>query len=214
MNVLRLPQKPDPSSDPETMIREFIMGEAATLSEPTAVRYEIVAEALFEFIDTVDVTSRLGPEIATLLNTERQRCGDGVFLRLLGFTSFLRVLPEFLDDPWLPPTGAQRASHRAVIERLLVFLRRRGLVDSAALRDDFGRVRKAIGTARSRDFHWDPRHDVAVASEELITVTVDIPSRVLDPMLADVERRQHESLADAIADRLDPRSDPHPWAHW
>lgn len=187
MNATARLRAPELTGDPEASIREFISEEAAPLAASTAERYEVVLETLFEFLDAVDVAPRFGPEIAAHLAAERQRLGDGAFLPTLGFVSLVRVLPEFLDDPWLPPAGAQRRAHRAVVDRLLVFLRRRALIDSAVLRDDFGRARKAMRTARGRDYGWRELEDT-VTSEELTTATVDLPSGVLDPLLADVER--------------------------
>lgn len=191
------------ATDHEAAIRAFIEAEASTLSPATASRYAIVTESLFEFLDVVDVRHRFGPEIAHHLAAERERLGTGAFLPTLGIASLLRVLPGFLDDPWLPPRGQQRASHRFVVDRLLVFLRRRGLVDSAALRPEFTRVRRAIGTARSRDYGlWSV--DEPTVDDEVIDVTVGLRSAVLDPLLAAVERGEHESLAAAIEACLSP----------
>ena len=67
------------TNDLELAIREFIAGEAAKMKPPTAERYGAVAEALFEFLDTVDVRIRLGPEIALYLELERRRVGAGAF---------------------------------------------------------------------------------------------------------------------------------------
>jgi len=191
-------------SDHEAAIRGFIAAEAAPLSPATTARYERVVEALFEFLEVVDVRHRFGPEIARHLAVERDRRGEGAFLPALGFASLLRVLPEFLDDPWLPPQGAQRASHRVVVERLLLFLRRRELVDSAVLRHEFSRVRKAIGTARARDFGWRVVVEEPAAAEEVLQVTVGLSSAVLDRLLAEVERDHHTSLAEVIEAQLQP----------
>ena len=203
MRALNLVPDSGLPKDPESAIREFIAGEAAKLTPPTAARYGVVAETLFDFLDTVDVRNRLGPEIARHLGGERQRLGSGAFLATLGVVSLVRVLPDFLEDPWLPPKGAQRRSHRVVVERLLVFLRRRGLVDSAALREDFRRVRVAIRTAQSRDYGWRMNDD-EVATSEVVEVTVGLRSEGLDPLLRQVERGDFTSLADAIDARLDP----------
>ena len=191
------------TNDLELAIREFIAGEAAKMKPPTAERYGAVAEALFEFLDTVDVRIRLGPEIARYLELERRRLGPGAFLPALGVASLVRTLPDFLGDPWLPPPGAQRRAHRVVVERLLAFLRRRGLVDSVAVCEYFKRGRSALGTARSRDYGWGAVHD-EVSTNEVVQVTVGLRSEVLDPLLAEVERGESSSLADAIDARLDP----------
>lgn len=202
--------KPD---DLETLIREYIAGESAALAPPTIERYKIVTESLFEFLDTVDVRHRLGVEIARRLEAERERLGQGAFLPTLGVVSLLRMLPDFLVDPWLPPRGAQRGSHRVVVERLLVFLRRRGLVDSAVVRGDFSRVRKAIGTTHGRDYGWHT-HEEAV-TEEVLEVTVGLRSAVLDPLLNGVEQGTYASLADAIDAQLDlERRYREPYGFW
>jgi hypothetical protein len=194
------PQPSQPNPD-EQMIRDFIAGEGESVSPETAARYQIVVDALFEFLETVDVTDRMGPQIARYLESERERLGPGAFMPTLGLAGFLRVLPEFLTDPWLPPIGASRRTHRAIIDRLLTYLRRRQLIDrSAAMRDDFSRARRAIGTARARDY-WRQLD----SPEERIRVTVELNSRILDPLLADVEIGSRRSLADAIENQLEHR---------
>lgn len=193
-----LPSQPDQA---EHLIREFIAEESAAVTPETAERYASVADSLFEFLDKVDVRPRLGPEIARYLEAERERLGTGAFLPTLGVTSMLRMIPEFLGDPWLPPIGAQRRAHRAIVDRLLVFLRRRELVEpTASLRDDFARARRAVAAARIRDY-WRQTD----APEERIRVTVELSSRVLDPLLADVENGDRRSLADAVEQQLEQR---------
>lgn len=193
-----LPPQPH---EAEQLIREFIAGEGDAVSPETAKRYTDVANALFDFLDVVDVSVRLGPEIASHLEAERERLGSGAFLPTLGVASMLRMLPEFLNDPWLPPIGAQRRTHRAIVDRLLVFLRRRELVDSAAaLRDAFSRARRAVADARFRDYWREPD-----SSEERIRVTVELNSRILDPLLANVESGKRRSLADAVEQQLEHR---------
>ena len=214
MRALNLVPESGRPEDPESAIREFIAAEAAKLTAPTAARYGVVAETLFDFLDTVDVRHRLGPEIARHLGDERQRLGSGAFLPTLGVASLVRMLPDFLDDPWLPPQGAQRRSHRVVVERLLVFLRRRGLVDSAVLRDDFKRARSAIRTAQSRDYGWRTVGE-EVAAAEVVEVTLGLRSEVLDPLLREIERGDFTSLTDAIDARLDSdrRYSDEPYPH-
>lgn len=192
---------PPQADHAEKLIRDFIAEEGAAMSPETAERYAVVADSLFEFLENVDVRPRLGPEIARYLDAERERLGAGAFLPTLGVTSMLRMIPEFLVEPWLPPIGAQRRTHRAIVDRLLVFLRRRELVDpTASLRDDFARARRAVAAARIRDYRRQTD-----SRDELIRVTVELSSRVLDPLLADVENGDRRSLSDAVEQQLEHR---------
>lgn len=192
------PLRPHPV---ENYIRDFLEIERADVTPETAERYESVISSLFDFLDQVDVRARLGPEIADHLEAERARLGSGAFLPTLGVISMLRMMPEFLVHPWLPPMGAQRRAHRAIVDRLLVFLRRRELVEPSPVRaDDFARARRAVTAARVRDY-WR-QNDEPV---ERVSITVELSSRVLDPLLTLVEKGERGSLASAIEQQLEHR---------
>ena len=77
----------------EKSIRASIRAQAAALTPPTMKRYAITADALFEFLDTVDVETRLGRELAQHLASARARLGSGAFLPTLGVVSMIRICP-------------------------------------------------------------------------------------------------------------------------
>lgn len=203
----------------EATIRSFVAEQGTGLAPPTVQRYAIVTDSLVDFLDTVDVRPRLGPEIAAHLEAARERLGPGAFLPTLGVVSMLRVLPEFLGDPWLPPKGAQRRSHRTVVERLVTLLRRH-VPEPGLLRDDFGRVRRAVGTARSRDYgtarsrDYDRRGKDRTGSEEAVTVTstFELRQSLLDLMLDGVEEGRYASLDAAIESAVDPQLGGDAWS--
>lgn len=202
-NPTPLQLQPVATAVTEASIRVFVDQQSAGLSATTAQRYATVVDALFEFLDTVDVEPRLGPELAQHLDAARARLGRGAFLPTLGVVSMIRLLPALLDDPWLPPYGAQRRSHRVVLDKLTTYLRRH-VPDVGPVRDDLRRVRRAVGTARSRDYDQF-RVDLA-ATDDFFTVTstFQVTRVTLDRMLDSVEEGQYASLDAAIEAWVDP----------
>lgn len=212
MTDTTLTSAPSMTDVTEASIRAFVAEQSTDLAAATAERYAIVTDALFTFLETIDVGPRFGPEIAEHLAAARARRGPGAFLPTLGVVSMIRVLPDFLGDPWLPPAGAQRRSHRAVVDRLVTFLRRH-LSDAAPVRDDLRRVRRAVGTARSRDY--DRSHNEVEGTDKVFTVTAtfDIGQTTLDRMLDGVEEGRHASLDAAIEAAVDPERGPDAWMY-
>lgn len=196
----------------EASIRAFIAEQSAGLAVATAERYAVVANSLFDFLDTVDVEPRFGPEIARHLESARARLGPGAFLPTLGVVSMIRLLPDFLDDPWLPPAGGQRRSHRTVVDQLVTYLRRH-VGDVGPVRDDLRRVRRAVGRARSRDYvHF--REDLAATTDLFtITSTFQVSRATLDRMLDRVEEGCHPSLDAAIEAAVDPERGADDWMY-
>jgi hypothetical protein len=212
MTDTTLTPEPSMADVTEASIRAFVAAQSADLATATAERYAITTNALFVFLDAVDVEPRFGPEIAEHLAAARARLGAGAFLPTLGIVSVLRVLPDFLDDPWLPPRGAQRRSHRSVIDRLVTHLRRH-LADAGPVRDDLRRVRRAVGTARSRDYDWS-RRDLAETDKVFtVTATIEVGQATLDRMLDGVEEGRHSSLDAAIEAAVDPERGPDAWMY-
>ncbi|MGJ9422658.1 hypothetical protein [Aeromicrobium sp. CF3.5] len=202
-NLTPIPAQPVTVVVSEASIRAFVAEQSVALSMATVERYAVVVNALFEFLDTVDVEPRLGTEIARHLETARARLGPGAFLPTLGVVSMIRLLPDFLDDPWLPPAGGQRRSHRTVVDQLVTHLRRH-LGDVGPVRDDLRRVRRAVRTARSRDYgHYS--EDMADTGDVLtVASTFQVTRVTLDRMLDSVEEGRHASLDAAIEAWVDP----------
>jgi hypothetical protein len=208
MDHLHLADAPTPTTDiDEASIRAFVERRGADRTAQTRQRYGEVVDDLFAFLDTVDVRPWLGPQIAEHLEAARRNRGSGAFLPTLGAASMLRVLPAFLDDPWLPPSGVRRRSHRVVAEHVLTLLRRWALTDSGLMRHDLRRARRSIGTARARDYDWRPYDEPDDDARVSVTVTLDLRSGTVDSLLDGVERGRHTSMDAAIAAIVDP--DPH-----
>lgn len=214
MTITQLTPALDEPQDHEAAIRAFIADQSATLSQEGAERYMKVVDDLFDFLRAVDVRGRLGPEIAAHLDAERARLGVDCFMPTLGVASLVRVLPEFLADPWLPAAGAQRRSHRAVVDKLLTYLRRRSLVDSVGLGIDFRAARQALRTARARDYdRWSLRDDARSGPSSTVTVTLTMSDRLIDSLLDQVEDEHHESLDEALEAYLRPEPEMPSW-YW
>lgn len=192
----------------EESLRAFVADQAAHLTPPTIEKYLQVVDSLTAFLDSVDVEPCLGPELARLLETARARQPRGAFLPTLGAVSLLRVLPLLLADPWLPPPGGERRTHRVVLAKLLRFLRRADALDTGALRRDFKGVRDALGAVYSldHDYSWGRQRTEEEVHEQLVTVTVTLSLRspTLDRLLDEVERGDRASLDEAIQKSVDP----------
>lgn len=211
-NLTPIQPQPISASPTEASIRAFVTEQSAALSVTTAERYATVVSTLFDFLDTVDVEPRLGREIAHHLDEARARLGPGAFLPTLGVVSMIRLLPDFLDDPWLPPAGGQRRSHRTVVDQLVTYLRRH-VGDVGPVRDDLRRVRRAVGSARSRDY-GQIRHDPADATDLFtVTSTFQMSRAALDRMLDRVEEGCHPSLDAAIEAAVDPERGADDWMY-
>lgn len=200
----------------EHSLRAFVADRAAHLTPPTIEKYMTVVDSLVGFLDAVDVEPSLGPQLARHLDRARARQPQGAFLPTLGAVSLLRVLPQFLADPWLPPRGAERRTHRVVLGKLLPFLRRSDELDTSVLRRDFKRVRDALGAvyALDHEYSWG-RQPEGEVPEQLVTVTATVSLRtsVLDRLLDQVERGDRATLAEAIETSVDP--DPYTFEeHW
>ena len=99
-----------------------------------------------------------------------------------------------------------------MIDRLVTYLRRH-LGDVGPVREDLRRVRRQVGTARSRDYGW---HRNEIAGDEkvyTITATFDIGQATLDRLLDGVEEGRHVSLDAAIEAAVDPERGPDAWMY-
>jgi hypothetical protein len=207
MTTARFPTVEIMTSSPTTTaadlaadMRQFIIDQAGGRTPDTLERYVQVADDLAAFMDSVDVGPWLGVEIAAHLAAERQRIGPDAFLATLGLASLIRVLPAFAADPWLPPVGPRRRTHRTAIRRLTTFLRLRATQQGCFYRHDFARIDKALGSAYAHD-HGRP---VRRGDKVTCTVTVELLDRLVDALLEQVTRGEHESLDEAVAARLNP----------
>lgn len=212
MTHTKLTPIPSMTQVTEASIRTFVAEQSAGLQPPAADRYTTVVDALFTFLDAVDVRPGFGPEIADHLEAARAQLGPGAFLPTLGVVSMVRVLPDFLDDPWLPPKGAQRRSHRIVIDRLVTYLRRH-LADVGPVRDDLRKVRRAVGTARSRDYGSYREETAETGKVFTVTATFDVGQATLDRMLDGVEEGRHTSLDAAIEAAVEADRGPDAWMY-
>ncbi len=181
-------------------MRQFIIDQAAGRTDETIERYVQVADDFETFLDNVDVEPRLGVEIAAHLGAERRRLGPGAFVVTLGLASLIRVLPAFAAEPWLPPPGVQRRTHRAVIRALKSFLRLRAMQQGCFRRDDFAPIDRVLGHAYGLDYGAPVRRGDTVTC----TVTVELLDRLVDALLEQVTRGEHETFDQAVAARLNP----------
>jgi hypothetical protein len=182
-------------------MRQFIIDQSEGRTEETVQRNALVADDLSRFLATVDVDPWLGAELALHLDVQRREFGADAFLSSLGLASFIRVLPAFLADPWLPPPGAQRRTHRAVVRRLKTFLRLHALQRGCLRRSDFGAIDKALGHAYSPDDAGPPLGRTGMVT---CTVTLDLVEHLVDRLLEGVTNGKHETLDEAVAARLNP----------
>jgi hypothetical protein len=182
-------------------MRQFIIDQGDARTDETAQRYVQVADDLSSFLGAVDVGPWLGAELAGYLDSQRHELGADALLSSLGLASFLRVLPAFLADPWLPPPGAQRRTHRVAVRRLKTFLRLEASQQGCLHRRDFEAIDKALGHA-----DWRDRADPTVGRTGTVTctVTLDLVEHLVDRLLEDITDGRHETLDEAIAARLNP----------
>lgn len=189
-----------PTDDLLMAMRQFIADQGEKRSDVTRDRYLQVAHDLEIFVGGVDVTPWLGTELAAYLEHERSQ-SDGGLIASLGLASFIRVLPAFLKDPWLPLPGAQRKAQRAVVRCLMTFLRMRAKQEGCLQREDFQRIDDAL--RRANQYSGD--HPIANRDGKVTcSVTVDLVEHLVDRMLEDIAGGRHESLDEAIAARINP----------
>ena len=182
-------------------MRQFILDQSEGRSAEAVRRYVGVADDLSSFLARVDVGPWLGAELAAHLHVRRRELGADAFMATLGVASFIRVLPAFLTDPWLPPPGAQRRTHRVVVRRLKTFLRLHASQRGCLRRDDFAAIDKALGHAYSPE---DAGPALGRAGMVTCTVTLDLVEHLVDRLLEDVTDGKHETLDEAVAARLNP----------
>jgi hypothetical protein len=203
------PSAPSTPSTPPTpspdhlldAIQQFVIDQGAGRTDETVERYVQVAADIHSFMAAVDVAPWLGPEIATYLDGRREQLGVDALLTSLGLMSFIRVLPAFVAEPWLPPPGAQRRTHRAAVRYLMVFLRRLAHDQGCHRREDFRAIDKALGHAYSYDLD---RPTAARTGTVTYTVTLDLVEHLVDRMLEDIEEGRYTTLDEAVAARINP----------
>lgn len=188
------------AEDIAVAMRQFIVDQAHGRSAETVQRYIRVADDLSSFLAGVDAAPWLGAELAAHLDRERRHSTDAL-ISSLGLASFIRVLPAFVADPWLPAPGAQRRTHRAVVRRLMTFLRLHAAQRRCLRADDFRALDKAIGHAYSRDRAEPFQGRTGMVT---CTVTLDLVEHLVDRLLESVIDGTFETLDQAIAARLNP----------
>lgn len=171
-----------PEDDFTAAMRQFIIDQGEGRTDETRERYAKVADDLTTFLAEVDVGPWLGPELAAHLDVQRERFGGGALMASLGLASFVRVLPAFVKEPWLPPPGAQRKTQRTVARRLLTFLRLRAQQAGCFRRDDFTLASKALGHYSAYDHKPLPGRTGTVSC----TVTLDLVEHFMDRLLEEV----------------------------
>lgn len=182
-------------------VRQFIIDQGEGRTDEAVQRYVQVADDLTNFMANVDVGPWLGAELAAHLDARRLELGADAFLSSLGVASFIRVLPAFLANPWLPSRGAQRRTHRVAVRRLKTFLRLEASRRGCLRREDFAAIDKALGHANAQDYA-----DPALGRTGMVTCTVslDLVEHLVDRLLEGVTDGRHETLDEAIAARLNP----------
>ncbi|WP_162891223.1 hypothetical protein [Aeromicrobium sp. A1-2] len=196
------PEATAPRKDDLTVgMRQFIVDQGEARSHETRRRYVQVADDLTVFLAEVDVAPWLGAELAAYLAQQRATLGADALLRSLGLSSFIRVLPAFVGEPWLSPPGAQRRTHRAAVRYLMTFLRLQARAHGCLRRADFEAIDKALGSAN----RYDRSEPVANRSGyTTCTVTLDLVEHLVDRLLEDVTDGRQESFDAAVAARLNP----------
>jgi hypothetical protein len=205
--------EPTGETDAE-LIRAYILAQADGYTPATQERYATVADALETFRRSIDVGPWLGPEISDILERHRAAGGDPDLLGVLGMVSFIRVLPAFLEEPWLPPRGSQRTTHRTAIRRLVTLLRRRAAELGCLNPDDLAAISHQADTGSwmlREDGGWPEPSDTMMSC----TVTLRLEQHLLDRLLAEVDHGSSASIEEALEHRLNPRlvtywEDPEP----
>lgn len=189
------------STDLLAEMRDFILEQADGRAPETLARYALVAHDLTEFLAGVDVTPWLGPQIGEHYERERQRLGEGAFLATLGTSSLIRVLPAFVADPWLPPPGAQRRTHRAAVRSLIKLVRIKAMEQRCFRSGDFRVLDRALGRA----YQLDHDHGTKWPEGGRVTcaVTLELGENLVDVLLDQVTRGLHATFDEAVAARLD-----------
>lgn len=185
-------------------MRRFILDQAVERSDATIKRYEQTVQDVEVFIETVDVAPWLGVEIAAHLDDQRIRLGTNALVKALGIVSLVRVLPAFMAEPWLPPAGPQRRTHRVVARHVLKFLRLQCMQRSCFRREDFIAFDKALGYSYSHDDDSATRWAEGESDLVSCTLTLGLRERLIDTLLDEVSKGQHASIEMAIAARLNP----------
>lgn len=181
-------------------MRDFILEQATGRTPETLSRYAKVADDLAEFVAGVDVTPWLGPQIGMYFDRERQRLGDDALLTVLGLSSLIRVFPAFTAEPWLPPPGAQRRTHRAAVRCLIKFIRIKAMEQGCFRSGDFRMLDRALGRAYQLDYdhviRWRDTAKVECA------VTVELGENLVDVLLDEVTQGKYATFDEAVGARL------------
>lgn len=179
-------------------MRAFIVEQASGRTPETQDRYHAVADTFAEFLVGVDVGPWLGPQIGEYFDGERQRLGDEAFLITLGLSSLIRVLPAFVAEPWLPPPGAQRRTHRAVVRCLIKFIRIKAMEQGCFRSGDFRMLDRALGRAYQLDHDTRWRDTTMVAC----AVTIELREHLVDVLLDEVTQGRYATFDEAVAASL------------
>lgn len=187
----------------EQILRAFVETEGRHRTAPTIERYHETVDRLLEYLDNVDVGDALGEDVQRRWK-QAAAAGQG-FLATLGFDALVHVIPGFLDDPWLPPAGIVRSGRRSLIDRLLVHLRREGLIDVDNNRAAYRAAKEAVRKARSRDYGWrsgwdvDPVFHDGWTFDPEFTVAISLPFTQLEYLRRQIDRGPAESLSEVVA---------------
>ncbi|MGH2775042.1 MAG: hypothetical protein ACRDJT_06370 [Actinomycetota bacterium] len=196
---------------PEQILRRFAEEQGRGRTEATVERYHETIDRLLEYLESLDPRATLDADDATRLDQARS---DGKsFLVALGFDALIRVLAGFLREPWLPPRGQRRAGHRSLMERLLVFLRREGLIDVDAHRREYRVVREAAREARSHDYRigwgrddddpWSGTSMVALCRPEPeVHVVVVLPVDLLEQVTERIRSGEYSDVTSVVTAAL------------
>lgn len=140
----------DKRPDLGVILEQFLASVSTGKTEATRLRYDRVLQRLDEFMDTADAAPHLGTQLATLLAAEREFDRRGAFARLLGAEELVCCLPGFVADEWLGTDVSDARAQVSLAGRLLVWLRRRQLIDMRVCACAFWEAEGAVALARSR----------------------------------------------------------------
>ena len=207
---------------PEEILRRFVAEEGRGRTAATVERYGETIDRMLEYLEVLDPQETLDADDATRLIQAR---ADGrSFLSALGFDALVQVLPGFLRDPWLPPRGQRRAGHRSLAEKLLVFLRRDGLIDVDAHRSEYRAAKKAVQEARSLDYGigWraddigDPWSDKSTDAlwrpEPDVHVVVALPVNLLEQVTEWIRSGEYADVSSVVTSALRRETLDAPWS--